>query len=197
MKLVYGLGNPGNKYLLTRHNIGFMVADLLAQEYRISLKKRASGIVSGRGEIDGVAMMLAKPMTYMNLSGLPFHTLSLRPSDLIVIHDDMDLPFGQVRVKVRGGSGGHKGLVSIISELGDDGFVRVRCGIGRPIADMDPSDYVLERFREEEMEELAEEIARAADAVQVCLKSGAAKAMNAFNRREMGKDEDSNQVSDE
>lgn len=183
MKIVYGLGNPGNQYLMTRHNIGFMVADLLAREYDISLKKKSSGVLSGRGEIEGVGVLLAKPITYMNLSGRPLTYLSFKPADLIVIHDDLDIPFGQVRIKDGGGTGGHKGLGSIVSELGESAFLRVRCGIGRPQGDRDPADYVLEPFAKAELETLADEIARAAEAVRACLKEGAQKAMNSFNRR--------------
>lgn len=183
MKIVYGLGNPGNKYLLTRHNIGFMVADLLARECAVDFKKKSSGMLAGRGEIDGVGVLLAKPITYMNLSGQPLAYLSFKTADLIVIHDDLDIPFGQVRVKMGGGTGGHKGLVSILSALGDDGFVRIRCGIGRPAGEMDPADYVLQEFAKQEREILADEIARAAEAVRICLTAGAQKAMNSFNRR--------------
>lgn len=184
MKIVYGLGNPGNKYLLTRHNIGFMVADLLARECGVDFKKKSSGMLAGRGEIDGVGVLLAKPVTYMNLSGQPLAYLSFKTADLIVIHDDLDIPFGRVRVKVGGGAGGHKGLLSIISVLGDDGFVRIRCGIGRPAGEMDPADYVLESFAKAEMDVLSDEIARAGEAVRTCLTAGAQKAMNSFNRRE-------------
>jgi len=184
MKLVYGLGNPGAKYLLTRHNMGFMVADLLAREYDIILKKRSSGMYAGTGRIDGVGVMLAKPISYMNLSGEPLRQLSFRPADLIVIHDDLDIPFGQVRIKFSGGTGGHKGLMSITAALGTPDFARIRCGIGRPVTLQDPADYVLEEFPKTQMDALSDEIARAAAAVRACLSDGVEKAMNTFNRRE-------------
>jgi PTH1 family peptidyl-tRNA hydrolase len=183
MKLIYGLGNPGAKYRLTRHNMGFMVADLLAREYDILPKKKASGMLSGIGRIDGIAVMLAKPVSYMNLSGEPLAQLSFKPADLIVIHDDLDIPFGQVRVKFGGGTGGHKGLGSIAGTLGTPDFVRIRCGIGRPAEGHDPADYVLEEFAPTQMDMLSDEIARAAEAVRTCLRDGAQKAMNLFNQR--------------
>lgn len=186
MKLIYGLGNPGAKYLLTRHNIGFMVADLLAREYAIVLKKKSSGMHAGVGRIDGVGVMLAKPVTYMNLSGQPLRQLSFKSEDLIVIHDDLDIPFAQVRIKFGGGTGGHKGLGSIAAELGTKDFIRIRCGIGRPAGEQDPADYVLEPFPKAEMDVLSDEIARAAEAARACLKDGMEKAMNIFNRREVG-----------
>jgi len=183
MKIVYGLGNPGAKFQLTRHNMGFMVADLLARDYDIALKKKSSGMHAGIGRIDGIGVMLAKPVLFMNLSGEPLKQLSFKPADLIVIHDDLDIPFGQVRVKFGGGSGGHKGLMSITTALGTPDFVRIRCGIGRPEAGQDPADYVLETFPGAQMAMLADEIARAAEAVRACLVDGAEKAMNTFNRR--------------
>lgn len=184
MKIIYGLGNPGAKYLMTRHNVGFMVADLLAREYDIVLKKKSSGMYTGIGRIDGIGVMLAKPFSYMNLSGEPLRQLSFKPTDLIVIHDDLDIPFGQVRIKSGGGTGGHKGLMSITTALGTPDFVRIRCGIGRPEAEQDPADYVLEAFAQSQMDTLSDEIARAAAAVRTCLVDGAEKAMNIFNRRE-------------
>ena len=184
MKIVYGLGNPGAKFQLTRHNMGFMVADLLARDYDIALKKKSSGMHAGIGRIDGIGVMLAKPVSFMNLSGEPLKQLSFKPADLIVIHDDLDIPFGQVRIKSGGGTGGHKGLKSIADALGTPDFVRIRCGIGRPEAEQDPADYVLEVFAPSQMDVLSDEIARAAAAVRACLVDGAEKAMNIFNRRE-------------
>lgn len=181
---MYGLGNPGAKYLMTRHNMGFMVADLLAREYDIMLKKKASGMHAGIGRIDGIGVTLAKPFSYMNLSGEPLRQLSFKPADLIVIHDDLDIPFGQVRVKFGGGTGGHKGLMSITTALGTPDFIRIRCGIGRPAAEQDPADYVLEVFAPSQMDILSDAIGRAAGAVRACLTGGVEKAMNVFNRRE-------------
>lgn len=184
MKILYGLGNPGAKYLMTRHNVGFMVVDLLAREYGIVLKNKSSGMQAGMGRINEIGVMLAKPFSYMNMSGEPLRQLSFKPADLIVIHDDLDIPFGQVRIKSGGGTGGHKGLISITNALGTPDYVRIRCGIGRPEAEQDPADYVLEAFPPSQMDTLLEEIARAAAAVRTCLVDGTEKAMNIFNRRE-------------
>ena len=184
MKLIYGLGNPGAKYQMTRHNIGFMVVDLLSREYGIEVKKKASNVLYGKGGIDGINIMLAKPQTFMNLSGLPLSSMIIKPGDLIVVHDDMDIPFGQVRVKEQGGTGGHKGLESIRSVLHTGDFVRIRCGIDRPPEGMEGADYVLSRFSGDETKALSEEISKAAQAVIECIKSGVTTAMNLFNRRE-------------
>ncbi|HEY9159604.1 MAG TPA: aminoacyl-tRNA hydrolase [Desulfomonilia bacterium] len=184
MKMIYGLGNPGARYHMTRHNIGFMVVDLLSREYSIEVKKKASNVLYGKGGIGGINVMLAKPQTFMNLSGLPLSSMVIKQGDLIVIHDDMDIPFGQVRVKENGGTGGHKGLESIRSVLHTGDFVRIRCGIGRPPEGMDGADYVLSRFTGEEIKTLSDEISKAAEAVIECMKSGAASAMNIYNRRE-------------
>jgi peptidyl-tRNA hydrolase, PTH1 family len=184
MKLIYGLGNPGTKYKMNRHNIGFMVVDLLSREYGIEVKKKASNVLYGKGVVEGINVMLAKPQTFMNLSGLPLSSMIIRPGELIVIHDDMDIPFGQVRVKDHGGTGGHKGLESIRSVLHTGDFVRIRCGIGRPPEGIEGAEYVLSCFSGDEMKALSEEISKAGQAVIECLKNGITTAMNLFNRRE-------------
>lgn len=184
MKMVYGLGNPGKRYEYTRHNIGFLVADFLSDKWRIPMKPAGGEMVCGRGRILRVQVVLAKPLTYMNLSGIPLKALNLDAQDLIVIHDDMDIPQGAVRVKQGGGTGGHKGLESILSVLGDRQFIRIRCGIGRPEDGCDPSDYVLGLFSKEDIPLVREQIHDAASAVEMCLTEGVAKAMNTFNRRD-------------
>jgi peptidyl-tRNA hydrolase, PTH1 family len=184
MKLIYGLGNPGAKYQMTRHNIGFMVVDLLSREYGIEVRKKASNVLYGKGGIGGINVMLAKPQTFMNLSGLPLSSMIIKPGDLIVIHDDMDIPFGQVRVKEQGGTGGHKGLESIRSVLHSGDFIRIRCGIDRPPEGIEGAEYVLSKFAGNEMQVLSEEISKAAEAVIECMKSGVTTAMNLYNRRE-------------
>lgn len=183
MKLVYGLGNPGKRYALTRHNAGFMAVDVLCRRLKVSLKKTASGILYERARIKGVEVMLAKPMTYMNLSGEPFRTFRIDPQDLVVVHDDMDIPKGVVRVKVGGGTGGHKGLDSLCTVLGSGDFVRVRLGIGRPPEGMDPSEFVLSPLDEAEKEAFEEQLEQAADAVIMCVTGETTRAMNTFNRR--------------
>jgi len=184
MKMIYGLGNPGERYKLTRHNIGFMVVDFLSEKWHIPIGTLRTDIVYGKGQIDKVAVMLAKPYTYMNLSGIPLGVLDIKPEDLIVIHDDMDIEFGKIRVKSGGGTGGHKGLESIIEETQNDDFIRIRCGIGRPANGCEPSDYVLGHFANEEMKVVERQIHDAADATIMCLKEGVIKAMNAYNRRD-------------
>ena len=152
MKLIVGLGNPGRQYERTRHNLGFMVADLLASRWSISLAIKGSGAF-GRGSIAGQPAGLLKPMTYMNRSGqavlevVQFYKLPL--SDLLVISDDLDLPVGRVRMRAKGSAGGHKGLGDIIQRLGSDEFARIRIGIGRPDRG-DAVDYVLSPFRPDE-----------------------------------------------
>ncbi|HNY66533.1 MAG TPA: aminoacyl-tRNA hydrolase [Deltaproteobacteria bacterium] len=184
MKLIYGLGNPGRQYAYTRHNIGFLVTDFLSEKWRISLKSVSRELASGRGIIMRVPVTIARPLTYMNLSGIPLKGLNIEVEDLIVIHDDMDLPAGSVRVKLGGGTGGHKGLDSIQGALGETGFIRIRCGIGRPPEGMDPSDYVLDVFPEEDLPMVRKQLENAASAIEMCLRDGHVKAMNTFNRRE-------------
>ncbi len=183
MKLIYGLGNPGRRYEYTRHNIGFLVADFLASKMGIPLKKAGSDMVCGKGVFRRVPVMIAKPQTFMNLSGTPLKNMSLDPEDFIVIHDDMDLPAGTVRVKFGGGTGGHKGLDSIVDSFGGGMFIRIRCGIGRPEDGCDPSDYVLGLCPEQDLPSVRKQIEDAASAVEICLREGHVRAMNLFNRR--------------
>ncbi|MGC9324586.1 MAG: aminoacyl-tRNA hydrolase [Desulfomonilia bacterium] len=184
MMLVYGLGNPGRRYRKTRHNIGFMVVDSLAEAWNISLKQTEADIITGRGFVGNVSIILAKPCTYMNRSGLPLRRLGSSADQLLVIHDDMDIELGKIRVKAGGGSGGHKGIESIIEQIGSDAFLRIRCGIGRPASCCDPSEYVLGQFSNEEQDLVASEIEKATDAAFLCIRGEFIKAMNAYNRRE-------------
>lgn len=184
MKIIYCLGNPGRRYLDTRHNIGFLVADFLSSRWRIPLKSGADELVSGKGTAQRTPVMIAKPQTFMNLSGMPLRRLSFELEDLIVIHDDMDIPAGKVRVKIGGGTGGHRGLDSITGAIEAERYVRIRCGIGRPEEGSDPSDYVLGEFTEAELPAVRKQIEDAASAVEMCLREGVAKAMNTFNKRD-------------
>jgi PTH1 family peptidyl-tRNA hydrolase len=184
--LVVGLGNPGPKYAGTRHNAGFMVADALQRRAAgAGWQEKFSGLAS-RADVAGRPALLLKPITFMNLSGrsvvraAAFFRIAI--PDIVVVHDDLDLEFGVVRVKVGGGLGGHKGLASCAAELGDPGFLRVRVGIGRPRFG-DATDYVLQSFAKEEAAELPDVVERAADAVEAVVKDGAVKAMNTFNKR--------------
>jgi PTH1 family peptidyl-tRNA hydrolase len=173
--VVVGLGNPGRSYERTRHNVGFLVADELAKRHSGSWrsKKKAEAAPIGFG-LKNVTLL--KPTTYMNNSGTAL--AGYKPDQLVVVHDDLDLPEGDVRVKVGGGAGGHNGLRSLIQHLGND-FVRVRIGIGRPPPGMTVTDYVLGR-----MESVVKEaVPRAADAVEAVIESGPEAAMNRFNTR--------------
>ncbi|MHB8173770.1 MAG: aminoacyl-tRNA hydrolase [Nitrospirota bacterium] len=185
MKIVAGLGNPGAEYAGTRHNIGFMVVDVLAEKLlgKGSYKK-SFGAYTARADFEGEILFLMKPQTYMNLSGdavgEAIRYYKLAPPDLVVIHDDMDLPLGRIRIRSSGGGGGHRGVTSVISRVGGD-FIRVRVGIGRPDPRLDPADYVLSRFIEEERKAVEETVATAAEAVLAIFKKGLTAAMNRFN----------------
>ncbi|MHC1759778.1 MAG: aminoacyl-tRNA hydrolase [Negativicutes bacterium] len=184
MKIVVGLGNPGNQYKDTRHNIGFLVVDELARRWNTpSWKRRYDAEVSEHRAIGPV--LLVKPQTFMNLSGNSVREAAKfykTPStDIVVIHDDLDLPAGRLRIRERGGSGGHRGIESMLTQLGADDFVRVRFGVGRPPEGWESADYVLGRFAPDEQSLIKEAIDKAADAVETILREGTAPAMNRFN----------------
>jgi len=183
--LVVGLGNPGPGYAATRHNAGFMVVDLLAQRMggRFKAHRGAADVIEGR--IAGVRCVLAKPKTYMNLSGGP--TASLRdffkvPAErIIVVHDELDIPFGVLRLKRGGGDNGHNGLKSITQSIGTKEYLRVRFGIGRPPGRQDPADFVLKAFSSVEGKEMPFHVDRAADAVEALIVDPLEKVQNAFH----------------
>lgn len=184
--LVVGLGNPGPDYADTRHNVGFPVVELLAARAgggRFSKHKTNADVLEGR--LAGRRVVLAKPRTYMNVSGGPVAGLaryfSVEPADLIVIHDDLDLGFGIVRLKLGGGEGGHNGLRSISSSIGTRDYLRVRFGIGRPPGRQDPADFVLKRFSGAERKELDFAVDLAADATEALLSDGLEAAQNKFH----------------
>ncbi len=187
MKIVIGLGNPGKKYERTRHNIGFMTADELARRAGASLSQEKHHALVGRARIGNEAVVLAKPQTFMNDSGRSAAAIArdayAAVEDLIVVHDELDLPLGTVRVKSGGGHGGHNGLRSLIGNLGSSDFVRVRVGIGRPPAGMNAADYVLSIFGAEERETAGDAVSRAADAVTAIITDGLTAAMNRFNQK--------------
>lgn len=182
--LVVGLGNPGPQYEKTRHNVGFMVADVLAGRMGGSKfsahKKSGAEIVQGR--LAGCPTILAKPRTFMNLSGRPVSGLarffSVEASNIVVVHDELDLDFSTVRLKQGGGEGGHNGLRSISSSLGTKDYLRTRVGVGRPPGRMDPAAYVLKPFSSVERKELALVCEEAADAVELLLQVGLEAAQN-------------------
>ena len=185
MKLIAGLGNPGGKYSATRHNIGFMVIDTLGERHAIRVDSSKKKSLTGSGSIAGEKVVMVKPQTFMNLSGEAlgplFSCLDIAIEDVIVVHDDLDLDFGRIKIKAGGGHGGHNGIRSIISHAGSKDFIRVRVGIGKPRAGRDVSGYVLSPFSSEERKDLEPFIERAADAVEMIISSGHLKAMNVFN----------------
>lgn len=187
MKVIVGLGNPGRRYSKTRHNLGFMVLDKLASIYNIELNKRGFDSIWGEGYIEGEKVILIKPQTFMNLSGKAVEGIlkgkKAESSDLLIFCDDMDLEPGKIRIRIRGGSGGHKGLRSIIDNIGTDNFPRIRIGIGRPEDDRDAEDYVLSPFRKPEVPVVEEAILRAAEAAVMIIKDGITAAMNKYNKR--------------
>ncbi len=190
MKIIAGLGNPGDRYLFTRHNFGFMVADRLALTHNLSFRRKKFDALFAEGSLSGVSVILLKPQTYMNLSGEAVGALvrflKAEPSDLVVVHDDLDLPFGTLRIKDGGGDGGHKGLKSVIEALGTDAFLRLRLGIGKPAAKELVEAYVLEPFGKDEVDELPALLERACSALTEILTAGVRPAMNKFNTRVEG-----------
>ncbi len=185
MKFIVGLGNPGRKYDRTRHNIGFLVVEAIAQRYRVAIKKRVCDSLVAEAPLEGIRVLLAKPQTYMNRSGDAVKALlkefSGSPEDLVVVYDELDLPFGRIRVRPKGSSGGHRGAQSIAERLAGTPFYRVRVGIGRPPEGLDPADFVLEPFLSEECEQLPEIVSRAASAAVSIVLEGGQRAMEQFN----------------
>ncbi|MEW5800880.1 MAG: aminoacyl-tRNA hydrolase [bacterium] len=185
MNLIIGLGNPGPHYQRTRHNIGFQSVDTISSRYRIKLSQSDALSQWGSGKIQGKEVILAKPQTYMNLSGKSVHALMsffrLTPEDVLTIYDDMDLPLGRMRIREEGSAGGHRGLSSIIQYLGTSYFARLRIGIGRPEALHDAKEYVLEKFSKEEQAVLAYVLEAVAECVEVFLTEGILSAGNKFN----------------
>ncbi|OZD47799.1 MULTISPECIES: aminoacyl-tRNA hydrolase [Nocardiaceae] len=186
--LIIGLGNPGPQYDKTRHNVGFMVADALAGRVGSSFsshKKSNSDIVQAR--LDGRSVVVAKPRTFMNLSGQPVAALarffSVDPANIVVVHDELDIDFGALRLKLGGGEGGHNGLRSISQHLGTKDYLRVRVGVGRPPGRMDPASFVLKPFSTPERKDLGVVIEEAADAAELLLKVGLEAAQNRVHPR--------------
>jgi PTH1 family peptidyl-tRNA hydrolase len=185
--IVAGLGNPGERYSATRHNAGAMVVDELAARSGASFKRHKSGCLVAEVDLGGRRTVLARPMAYMNESGRPLGELvrwyKTLIEHVIVVHDELDIPFGEVRIKVGGGTAGHNGLTSVASHLKSRDFVRVRVGISRPRGGRDATSYVLEGFRAAERSRLTEVVDRAAEAVERVLEDGVERAMNAINTR--------------
>ena len=186
MKLIVGLGNVGSEYVGTRHNIGFEISELLAERAGVTLsEKRFKGRL-GRGRLGGESVVIIQPATYMNLSGESVGPAAgyyeIPTEDVIVIHDDLDLDLGRIKLKRGGGHGGHNGLRSLITHLPDAEFIRVRVGIGRPPPEWDSADYVLSRFTDEQRQDADAVVRRAADAVEAIVEGGVGRAMVVFNR---------------
>ena len=187
MKLIVGLGNPGYQYQLTPHNLGFLAVERLAESCGVQLARREAQALTAATEIEKEDVVLAKPQTYMNLSGMAVarllenYTLTVR--DLLVLVDDINLPLGWLRIREHGSAGAHNGLKSVIGALQADDFARIRMGVhpGRPVEDL--VSYVLSPFRKADLGAVSAMLDQAQDAVQVILKEGTAKAMNRFNRR--------------
>ncbi len=189
MKLIVGLGNPGRPFRRTRHNLGFCLAENLARKWGIALRERRSRCVYGSGKVGEEKVCLAKPMTFMNLSGeavrglMDFFHLPL--DDLLVLHDDLDLPLGTIRLRWRGGHGGHQGVRSIIEAFGSDNFLRLKMGIGRPPdLQKDIVHYLLTPLALEEQAALRPTIEKATAAVEMFLLAGPAHVMTTFHKKE-------------
>lgn len=182
--LIAGLGNPGSKYAQTRHNIGFMALERLAARYRMALASEKFDSRFDTGRVAGEMVALIEPQTFMNRSGKSVVAAAgfydLTPEQIIVIHDDIDLPLGTVRIKAGGGHGGHNGLRDIVAKMGNSDFIRVRLGVGRP-EHGDVTNHVLGTFSSDEEDEVAELVESACDAVETILREGVAAAQNRFN----------------
>ena len=191
MYIIAGLGNPDRQYRNTRHNIGFDVIDLIADQNNITIGERKHKALIGKGFVGGQKVVLIKPQTYMNLSGesirevIDFYKIDER-SELIVISDDISLEVGQIRIRKKGSAGGHNGLKNIILHLGHDEFQRIKMGVGQKPEGYDLADYVLGHFSKEEREIMDESAKYAAEAVTVMMTEGADAAMNRYNRKTAG-----------
>ncbi len=187
MFLIAGLGNPGRQYEMTRHNIGFEVIDYLSKEYNIKVNKIKHKALIGEGFLGTEKVILAKPQTYMNLSGESIREIceyyKLGADQIIIIYDDISIPSGSVRIRAKGSAGGHNGMKSIIYQLESDEFMRLRIGVGAPEhADYDLKDYVLGRFGKEEADDIISAVKLCPDALMEMMKNGASSAAGKYNR---------------
>jgi peptidyl-tRNA hydrolase, PTH1 family len=186
--LVAGLGNPGANYAQTRHNAGFLVIDALAGAHKITLQKRKFDVLYGRGSIKGVDVLLAKPQSYMNRSGPPLRALAdyfrIQRQAMVIVHDDIDLAFQRLKIKEKGGDGGHKGIRSIIDAFGGGEFTRLRIGVGRCAGDRDVVDHVLGEFDQEQTKVLGELLQTASEAIVTVLTKGTKDGMNRYNQNQ-------------
>jgi len=203
MRLIVGLGNPGREYAWTRHNLGFQVTAHLSELWGIPLNRHSHAALWGRGRVGPEAVILAQPTTYMNLSGRAVSALmsyfKLTPGDLVIIHDDLDVPAWRLKIVERGGPGGHRGILDIIATLHTEEFLRVKLGIGRPAPGMASERYVLSPPPAEDAENVAQLIERAAQAVATLLAEGLAAAQNRAHgevalEKDLGKGSKTNRV---
>lgn len=187
VKLIFGLGNPGPRYSATRHNIGSLSLGALAVRNSINLSRENCHCTYGAGTVGGIKVILARPTVFMNTSGMAvsalMHHFAASPQDILILHDDMDIEFGFLKIKTRGGSAGHRGIMSIIEHLRTDDFMRIRVGIGKPPRGMDPREYVLQEFSATEKEMLDGVLNSAASCCETILTKGVPHAMNLFHRR--------------
>ena len=188
MYIIAGLGNPKKEYDNTRHNIGFELIDALAEKHHISVMDIKHRALTGRGIINGHKVILAKPLTFMNLSGESIRALTDYykidcEKELIVVSDDINLPPGQIRIRKSGSAGGHNGLKNIIAQLGSEGFARIRIGVGEKPKGYDLADYVLGHFSKEEKALMKEGLLKAVSAAELMLDGGIDRAMNEYNRK--------------
>lgn len=183
--MIVGLGNPGPRYTRHRHNIGFQCVDLFAQRHQLTFDRVQFRAAVAAGEVAGTRVLLAKPQTFMNLSGQAVVPLlryyKIAPVDMLVLYDELDLPLGRLRLRAEGGAGGHNGMKSIIAQLGMPAFPRLRIGIGRPPGRMEPADYVLQDFNTEQEIEMAFVRPRVVEGIVIWLRDGITAAMNQLN----------------
>ena len=189
MYLVVGLGNPGVRYEGSRHNAGFMAVDLVARRNNVEINRSRFGSLFGKGRVVKTECLLAKPQSYMNLSGDPVRRIvdyySISPERILVFHDDLDVEVGRIKIAAGGGAGGHKGVASIIESLGHGDFARVKIGVGRPPREWTAESYVLGRFGEQELELIDKELKGAAQAAEVFITDGVSAAQARFNRKDL------------
>lgn len=185
--LVAGLGNPGSDYATTRHNAGFLAVDALAEAFKISVQRKKFDTIYGRGRIRGVDTFLVKPQSYMNRSGPPLQRLAnyfgIQRKAMVIVHDDIDLAFKRLKIKEKGGDGGHKGIRSIINAFGDGDFTRVRLGVGRAERSENVVGHVLGPFNREEQSQLSDFLQRVSDSIVTILTEGTKIAMNQYNQK--------------
>ena len=192
--LVLGLGNPGDRYAGTRHNLGFAITSLLADRHGLALTKKGHQSHWAKGRVAGRETIIAQPRTFMNLSGEAAQGLlayfDLAPGSLIVVHDDLDLPLGRMKIALKGGPGGHKGVASVIALVGSEAFGRLKVGIGRPRFEEPTEKFVLNGFYADQREKVAETVQDAADCLEVMLAQGPQAAMQRFHRSYSNEEEE-------